>query len=130
MANGIYMGVAVARRSNSLKHWKYIKKEEKNGYTRYYYDTSKSDSSSSSKTTDTGETKTTDTNKTTTDTSASDGFDLDEMANQIIKGNFSNGEKRKELLGESYAEIQHRVNQILLGEEKAQEILNRRNQSK
>ena len=38
------------------------------------------------------------------------------MANKVIRGEFGNGADRKELLGESYKEIQKRVNEILLGE--------------
>jgi hypothetical protein len=42
-------------------------------------------------------------------------FDLEEMATKVIRGEFGNGADRKELLGDSYAEIQKRVNEILLG---------------
>lgn len=42
-------------------------------------------------------------------------FDLESMANKVIRGEFGNGADRKELLGDAYAEIQKRVNEILKG---------------
>lgn len=34
----IYLGESFEEKSgDSIRHWKYIKKEKKNGYTRYYY---------------------------------------------------------------------------------------------
>lgn len=50
---------------------------------------------------------------------AENGFDLEEMANKVIRGEFGNGADRKELLGDSYAEIQKRVNEILKGNSKS-----------
>lgn len=44
---------------------------------------------------------------------SSDGFALDQMANKVIRGEFGNGEQRKQLLGRSYKEIQKRVNEVL-----------------
>lgn len=44
-------------------------------------------------------------------------FNIEEMAQKVIRGEFGNGADRKELLGESYKEIQNRVNEILLGED-------------
>lgn len=41
--------------------------------------------------------------------------DIDELARLVIKGAFGNGSVRKELLGEDYARVQSRVNDILLG---------------
>ncbi len=41
--------------------------------------------------------------------------DLENLANEVIRGNFGNGEQRKELLGEYYQEIQDLVNQKLKG---------------
>lgn len=38
---------------------------------------------------------------------------LDEMAQAVIRGEFGNGKERKEALGENYAEVQKRVNEIL-----------------
>lgn len=39
--------------------------------------------------------------------------DLKNLADEVIRGNFGNGQIRKDLLGEYYQEIQDRVNQIL-----------------
>ena len=44
--------------------------------------------------------------------SSSEGFALDQMANKVIRGEFGNGQERKKLLGDSYKEIQKRVNEI------------------
>lgn len=41
--------------------------------------------------------------------------DIEKLANEVIRGNFGNGQVRKDLLGENYSEIQKRVNEILLG---------------
>lgn len=41
--------------------------------------------------------------------------DIENLAKEVIRGNFGNGQERKELLGENYAEIQKRVNEILKG---------------
>lgn len=49
-------------------------------------------------------------------------FDLEAMANKVIRGEFGNGADRKELLGDAYAEIQKRVNEILLGGGKAKSV--------
>ena len=49
-------------------------------------------------------------------------FDLEAMANKVIRGEFGNGTDRKELLGDAYAEIQKRVNEILLGGGKAKSV--------
>jgi hypothetical protein len=38
--------------------------------------------------------------------------DLDELAQKVIRGNYGNGLERKEKLGDKYAEIQRRVNDI------------------
>jgi hypothetical protein len=35
------------------------------------------------------------------------------LANEVIQGNFGNGDERKEALGEHYQEIQNRVNELL-----------------
>lgn len=42
-----------------------------------------------------------------------DENDLKNLADEVIRGNFGNGQIRKDLLGEYYQEIQDRVNQIL-----------------
>ena len=52
----------------------------------------------------------------------SEEFDLEAMANKVIRGEFGNGADRKELLGDAYAEIQKRVNEILLGGGKAKSV--------
>lgn len=39
--------------------------------------------------------------------------DIERLAQEVIRGNFGNGQDRKDLLGENYQEIQDRVNQIL-----------------
>lgn len=42
-------------------------------------------------------------------------LDVENLATETIRGNFGNGQVRKDLLGEDYDQIQDRVNQILLG---------------
>lgn len=39
--------------------------------------------------------------------------DYDNLANEVIRGNFGIGQQRKDLLGESYEVVQKRVNQIM-----------------
>lgn len=39
--------------------------------------------------------------------------DIDNLSNEVIRGNFKNGQQRKELLGSYYQQIQDRVNQKL-----------------
>lgn len=41
--------------------------------------------------------------------------DIEKLAREVIRGNFGNGQVRKDLLGEYYQTIQSRVNEILLG---------------
>lgn len=41
--------------------------------------------------------------------------DVEKLAAEVIRGNFANGQERKELLGEYYQQVQDRVNEILLG---------------
>lgn len=41
--------------------------------------------------------------------------DVENLAREVIRGNFANGQERKELLGEYYQQVQDRVNEILLG---------------
>lgn len=41
--------------------------------------------------------------------------DIENLAREVIRGNFGNGQTRRDLLGENYREIQDRVNEILLG---------------
>lgn len=45
--------------------------------------------------------------------------DVENLANEIIKkGSFGNGNKRKELLGDAYKQVQDKVNEILKGSSK------------
>lgn len=39
--------------------------------------------------------------------------DINNLAKEVIKGNFGNGDQRKELLGDSYAEVQAKVNELM-----------------
>lgn len=39
--------------------------------------------------------------------------DIETLANEVISGNFGNGQIRKDLLGANYQEVQDRVNEIL-----------------
>ena len=41
--------------------------------------------------------------------------DIENLAKEVIRGNFGNGQKRKDLLGENYEEIQKRVNELMKG---------------
>lgn len=41
--------------------------------------------------------------------------DIEALAKEVIRGNFGNGQERKDLLGDNYRAIQDRVNEILLG---------------
>lgn len=41
--------------------------------------------------------------------------DIENLAKEVIRGNFGNGQERKDLLGENYAEIQKRVNELMKG---------------
>lgn len=41
--------------------------------------------------------------------------DVENLANEVIRGNFGNGQIRKDLLGENYAEVQKRVNELMKG---------------
>lgn len=42
-----------------------------------------------------------------------DSNDVEKLANEVIRGNFGNGQTRKDLLGENYEEVQKRVNELL-----------------
>lgn len=39
--------------------------------------------------------------------------DVETLANEVIRGNFGNGQIRKDLLGENYQKVQDRVNEIM-----------------
>lgn len=41
--------------------------------------------------------------------------DIDQLARDVLKGKYGNGEQRKKLLGANYAAVQHRVNILLRG---------------
>lgn len=41
--------------------------------------------------------------------------DVENLAKEVIRGNFGNGQVRKDLLGENYAEVQKRVNELMKG---------------
>lgn len=42
-----------------------------------------------------------------------DKSDIEALANEVIRGNFANGQERKELLGSFYDDVQKRVNEIM-----------------
>lgn len=46
-------------------------------------------------------------------TEASSSNDIDDLARAVIRGDYGNGSERKRLLGDKYAEVQARVNDIL-----------------
>lgn len=79
---------AVVRRNsdNDLTHHKYIRREKVRGKWRYYYTDTKSNSGKNG------------------------GYNLNEMAAKVTRGEFGNGRDRKEALGDSYNDIQKRVN--------------------
>lgn len=43
------------------------------------------------------------------------GNDIENLAKEVIRGNFGNGQVRKDLLGENYEKIQNRVNELIRG---------------
>lgn len=45
----------------------------------------------------------------------SDKKDIDALAKDVIKGSYGVGKERKDLLGEDYAEVQKRVNELMKG---------------
>lgn len=56
----------------------------------------------------------------------SENSDIEEMAKKVIRGEFGNGEKRKKLLGDKYAEIQKRVNELMKSEKKSSETFTKK----
>lgn len=58
--------------------------------------------------------------------------DIENLAREVIRGNFGNGQVRKDLLGENYQEIQNRVNEIIrdLGSTKVLEVSSKENSKK
>lgn len=119
-------------RERSLKHsakgssWKNHKYIKKVGDKYIYADTKNGESEGDGNTTSSGENTTgeIDTSKEgqTAEGQNQEEFDLEAMANKVIRGEFGNGADRKELLGDAYAEIQKRVNEILLGGGKTKSI--------
>lgn len=55
---------------------------------------------------------------------------LDKLANAVISGKYGNGQDRMKKLGKKYDKVQHRVNQILLGDAGAKKILQRKKAAK
>ena len=117
-------------RERSLKHsakgssWKNHKYIKKVGDKYIYADTKngESDETENSKA-NTDNTNEVDSKKKGENESESpEEFNLEAMANKVIRGEFGNGADRKELLGDAYAEIQKRVNEILLGGGKTKSI--------
>lgn len=106
-------------KGSSWKEHKYIKKV---GDKYIYANTKNGEGDESTSFTNDDTTSSEKNESNTQNTSASQEntnqeFDIEEMANKVIRGEFGNGNDRKELLGESYKEIQNRVNEILLGED-------------
>lgn len=52
-------------------------------------------------------------NKNSTSKVNLDSDDVEKIANEVIRGNFGNGQTRKDLLGENYEEVQKRVNELV-----------------
>lgn len=48
--------------------------------------------------------------------------DIENLANEVIRGNFANGADRKELLGENYVEVQKKVNEIMRSKAVSQKV--------
>lgn len=49
--------------------------------------------------------------------------DIEKLAQEVIRGNFGNGDVRKEALGMNYQEVQDRVNEILKGSTASTKVL-------
>lgn len=68
--------------------------------------------------------------ETTSAQSETDAVEIDELreediatlATEVIRGNFGNGDVRKELLGKHYQQVQDRVNEILRGNVGSQSV--------
>lgn len=114
-----YRVLVVKNRDNHLEHadgHKYIRKEMKNGKWRYYYTDTKNGGKESEGESEEVNTSSEKDSENSEESEESDGgFDLEEMANKVIRGEFGNGADRKEALGDAYADIQKRVNEILKG---------------
>lgn len=64
-------------------------------------------------TTDSDDTVSKSEEQTTSESSSLSSDDVEKLANEVIRGNFGNGQQRKDLLGDNYSEVQSRVNEIL-----------------
>lgn len=51
--------------------------------------------------------------KTSSEKDKSEDSEVDKLAKEVIRGNYGNGAERKKKLGDKYAEIQNRVNEML-----------------
>lgn len=51
---------------------------------------------------------------------------IEKLAQDVIRGKYGNGKDRMDKLGKKYEKVQHRVNQLLLGEAGAQKVLDRK----
>lgn len=125
-----YRAITKEDPKNELTHWKYIKRERKNGKWRYYYDdtdkqleklydqyedvltTTKYDydrlSDEDKKKWDKA-----DDEYNTKRKKLQEGFSLDDIVEKTIAGEFGNGSDRKERLGDSYDDVQKRVNEMI-----------------
>lgn len=99
-------------KGSSWKDHKYIRKE---GDKYIYADSPANSSDTETENQSSTENVKENADKEKTGENSKESFDLEEMANKVIRGEFGNGADRKELLGDSYAEIQKRVNEILKG---------------
>lgn len=108
--------ISHSAKGSSWKDHKYIKRKDGTYYYPDSYEGGRhldSDTSKSSeKSGDEEKDDTTGALETTADLSQED---IDRLAKEVIRGNFDNGQIRKELLGEAYQKIQNRVNEILRG---------------
>ena len=109
-------------KGSSWKDHKYVKKI---GDKYIYANTKNGEGESSTGENTNGEVDTKKEDETTEGENKEE-FDLETMANKVIRGEFGNGADRKELLGDAYAEIQKRVNEILLGGGKTKSIDNKK----
>lgn len=64
-------------------------------------------------TTDSDDTVSKSEEQTTSESSSLSSDDVEKLANEVIRGNFGNGQQRKDLLGNNYSEVQSRVNEIM-----------------
>lgn len=55
--------------------------------------------------------------------------DIENLAKEVIRGNFGNGQERRDLLGENYAKIQRRVDEMLKGSAGAKKVQDATEQS-